>query len=194
MLIHKMISGYGYLAVGLILFLDSLGIPLPTEASLLGAGAMIRQGKLSLPWVAGAALSGAAVGSFLSYYLGRLMGDRVLRSLIRLFRVPEHRAEEVQDWFRRHGNRAVMLARFIPFVRCLIGYPAGMMRIPLANYMIYTLLGYSGWVGVSLLLGYGGMALVQSLGLPLKQVFAVTVGAVIVWLVLRRMRRVRRRT
>lgn len=187
--IEALIAAYGYAAVALIMFLDSIGIPLPSEASLLLTGIMIRKQTLALPLVMGASLSGAAVGSTASYWLGRRMGDRAFQRLVRLFRVPARRAEQTQDWFRRHGKRAVFVARFIPFVRCLIGYPAGMMRIPFGNYMLYTLLGYAGWIGFSLSLGYGGMALFSALDLPWGQMAVLLAAVVAVWVTVKVLRK-----
>lgn len=171
--IQALMAEYGYLAIWFILLLDSLGIPLPTEASLLFAGAMIRTKTMVAPLVLVTALAGALVGSLASYWLGRRGGERLLNRLTRFFRVPAARVDQMQTWFQRHGNRAILFARFIPFVRCLIGYPAGMMGMPLGNYIVYTLLGYAGWVSFSLLLGFGGMAIFAHFGIPFKKIAVI---------------------
>jgi membrane protein DedA with SNARE-associated domain len=180
------------MAVAIMLLLDSLGIPLPTEASLLLTGAMIKKGALFAPYVLGVALTAAAAGSAASYWIGRRMGSRAFNTLIRLFRVPTERTSQIEESFRRHRNRAVFVARFIPFVRCLIGYPAGMAGLPFGDYMFYSLLGYGAWLTLSLLAGYGGFALLHILDLPWKTMAVGAAAAVIVWFALRTIGRPRR--
>lgn len=191
--IQALMAEYGYLAIWFILLLDSLGIPLPTEASLLFAGAMIRTKAMFAPMVLATALAGALCGSLGSYWLGRRGGERLLHRLIRFFRIPAHRADQMQTWFERHGNRAILFARFIPFVRCLIGFPAGMMGMPLRNYIIYTLIGYAGWITLSLALGFGGMALFVHFELPVKQIVIILLAAAAVVLLVRTVLSRRRR-
>lgn len=191
--IQALMAEYGYLAIWFILVLDSLGLPLPTEASLLFAGAMIRTKAMVAPLVLVTALAGALVGSLGSYWLGRRGGERLLHRLIRFFRVPAYRAEQIQHWFERHGNRAILFARFIPFVRCLIGYPAGMMGMPLRNYIIYTMIGYAGWISLSLGLGFGGMALFVHFELPVKQIMIILLAVAAVVLLVRTVLNWRRR-
>lgn len=183
--IQALLAEYGYLAIWFILVLDSLGIPLPTEASLLFAGAMIRTQTLFAPFVLLTALGGAFLGSLGSYWLGRRGGERLFLALVRFLRVPPQRADQLQSWFGRYGNRAILFARFIPFVRCLIGYPAGMMGMPLRNYLIYTLLGYAGWICFSLLLGFGGMSIFVHYQLRWEQMGLILGGLVVLVLLLR---------
>lgn len=159
--VQLLLQDYGVVALVLILFLDGAGVPWPTEATLVLAGVAIRAGHLELPLVLASSLAGAAMGSALSYYLGRRMGQRLLQSVAALFRIGPQHLEKMDEWFVRYGEKAVFFGRFIPFVRNLVGYPAGITGIPFGKYMAFSLAGYAGYTTFALSLGWGGLSLAQ---------------------------------
>lgn len=145
---------YGSLSLFLVLLLDSMGIPLPTEITLVLAGVMLHAGRITWAGAIPAAIVGFTLGCWVSYRLGASVGARLLDKYGRYVGIqPEHRAK-AEDWVRRHGVRAVFLGRFIPVVRSLAGYPAGAVGMPLGRYFVGSVLGYSGYVGLNLFLGF----------------------------------------
>jgi len=143
--VRIILSHYGYLAVFAILFLDSLGAPLPTEFSLLASGYLVHLGDFRLWPTIGAAWIGSLAGSGLSYLIGRRFGATVMDRISRLFHLtPEHMAR-ADHWFARHGPKAVFFARFIPVVRNYISYPAGIVRMTPWKFVLFTAAGYGAW-------------------------------------------------
>lgn len=145
---------FGPLAVFVILFLDSLGVPLPTELSLLLAGYLISTGTMSPLGTVLVAITGAIIGSSLAYRLGRGAGKALVKRYGRYFRIGEAEMAKTTKWFERHGEKAVLIGRFVPFVRNLVSYPAGTVGMAFGRFALFTVLGYLGWIGGSLYLGY----------------------------------------
>jgi membrane protein DedA with SNARE-associated domain len=179
---EELLQTYGYAALVVILFLDSVGVPWPTEATLVVTGVAARAGHLSFPGALLSVLSGAALGSTLSYYLGRRIGPALMRRVGAFFRLTPAQLEKVDIWFAKHGHRAVFFGRLVPFVRNLTGYPAGAMGVPFGRYMLYTLAGYAAYAAFALTLGYGGTAVAQWVGdLERFLGIAVPLALIVVW-------------
>lgn len=164
MSVAQILQDYGYIAIFVVLTLDSSGVPWPTEFTLVLVGAAMAKGHLHPAIVFPAALVGAAIGSSLSYYLGRRIGPTLLQRIGKVFRLSPATLDKVEEWFQKHGEKAVFFGRFIPFVRNLSGYPAGVMQIPFGKYLLFTLAGYSGYIAFALFLGYGGLSIAHLLG------------------------------
>lgn len=164
LLLHK----YGYLALVLILALDSSGVPWPTELTLAAAGAGAQEGVLpnllgvpNFVWAWTSSLVGASMGSSLSYYLGRRMGPKLMRRIAGFFHLSSDHMDKVDQWFEKHGHRAVFFGRLVPFVRNFTGYPAGVMEVPFGKYLLFSLAGYGVYDAFALSLGFGGTAMAR---------------------------------
>lgn len=155
---------YGTLGLLLILFLDGSGIPWPTEATLVMAGVAIRTQHLHPLLAYGAAVLGGVGGSMVSYSLGRLLGRRFLERIFSVTRLPKNLIAQGESWFLTHGERAVFFARFIPFVRVFIGYPAGVMGTPFPRYVLFSAAGYACYIALGMGLGYAGLSFAQIIG------------------------------
>lgn len=180
--LQVLVREYGYLSLLITLFLDGSGLPWPTEATLVLAGLAVKAGHMRwfLSW--GAALLGGTAGSALSYYLGARLGHDSLRNLMGTLRLPASTLDKVDAWFERHGDRAVFFARFIPFVRVLVGYPAGITGMDFRRYMLFSMAGYALYIALTLGLGYAGLSLAHFIG-DADVVLSVfgTLFAVIAW-------------
>ncbi|MFC4108986.1 DedA family protein [Micromonospora zhanjiangensis] len=148
-----------YLLVGLIIGLESMGIPLPGEIALVSAALIAATGVVAPEWVAGAAALGAIVGDSVGYAVGRRGGRPLLERLGRRF--PRHlgpshllRAEEM---FGRWGVWAVFFGRFVALLRILAGPLAGALRVPYRKFLIANAAGGLLWAfGTTYLLFYLG--------------------------------------
>jgi membrane protein DedA with SNARE-associated domain len=155
--VDMLLQQYSYAALLLILFLDSAGVPWPTEATLVLAGAVAAHtGRIHPLLACVAALGGAALGSSLSYYLGRKMGPSLMQRIAGVFRLTPQHLAKVDEWFAKYGHRAVLVGRMVPFVRNFCGYPAGVAAMPFGKYLLYSLAGYGLYITIALGLGYGG--------------------------------------
>ena len=163
-IVQSLLETYGYVALVFLLFLDSSGVPWPTEATLVVAGIAARNGNLNIFLAFASVLAGAALGSTLSYHLGRRMGPKLMRKIASFFRLSDDMMVKVDDWFARHGHRAVFFGRLVPFVRNFTGYPAGVMEVPFSKYMLFSLAGYGLYSAFALCLGYFGTAFTQWVG------------------------------
>ncbi len=148
----EFISSAGYPAVFLLMALESMCVPIPSEAIMLFAGFAVSKGELTLVGIVVAGVLGNLVGSLGGYaigYFGRL--DLLERN--RLFHVSEARLRQTEGWFERYGSATVFFSRMLPLVRTFVSVPAGVARMPLGRFSLLTTLGSIPWVLALALLG-----------------------------------------
>ena len=153
-MIQRLLETYGYLAVLLLVGLESLGIPLPGETALLTAAAYAAAGHLSIVGVIGAAAIGAVLGDAGAYWIGRSGGLALVRRYGRVFRVDEAKLERAQLFFRRHGGKTVFFGRFVSLLRMLAALLAGVTRMPYGRFSLYNVTGGICWALLFGSLGY----------------------------------------
>lgn len=156
-------TSLGYLGIGLLMFLENLFPPIPSELIMPLAGFTVSQGKMALVPAITAGVVGTVLGAFPWYYAGKLMGGERLRHLAdrygKWIGISGEDIEKSIAWFNQYGIQAVFLCRMVPGVRTLISIPAGISQMPLLPFVLYSTLGTLIWVG---LLTYAGLALGQN--------------------------------
>jgi membrane protein DedA with SNARE-associated domain/membrane-associated phospholipid phosphatase len=152
--IQHLLETYGYLAVLLLVGLESLGIPLPGETALLTASAYAAAGHLSIVGVIAAAATGAVLGDAGAYWIGRTGGLALVRRYGRFLRVDDAKLERAQDFFRRHGGKTVFFGRFVSLLRMLAALLAGVTRMPYSRFTVYNATGGICWALLFGSLGY----------------------------------------
>ena len=148
------IPHYGYLFVFIVVFLNNIGVPLPGETILLGAGFVFAQFAASLgpPMVAGT--SSCFLGGVCSFWIGRRLGHSRLERIHWLHLSPAS-VKWPEQFFKRFGAKAVFIARFIPlFPPAIANLFAGMSKMPWRIYLFYDLTGSAVYTASYLLLGY----------------------------------------
>jgi membrane protein DedA with SNARE-associated domain len=139
------LAGYG--AVALLMLIEDIVIPLPSEAIMPAAGFLSTRFGLSLWGVVAAGTLGSLVGGLPWYYIGTLLGrehpPRWLDRASGHLRVG--RLAKAEAWFARHRGGAVLVARLLPGVRALIGIPAGIAHMPFVPFRAYSMLGTLLW-------------------------------------------------
>jgi membrane protein DedA with SNARE-associated domain len=151
----------GYPGIVLIIILENLFPPIPSEVVLPFAGFLTTAGALTVPGVVAAATLGGVVGTLPFYFLGRLFGRaRVYQLVDRFGRYARVTADDLQlaeRWFTRYGPWTVFFGRLVPIVRSLISIPAGVAEMNLVTFILYTTVGTLLWnlvlVGVGAALG-----------------------------------------
>jgi membrane protein DedA with SNARE-associated domain len=123
------IAQYGYLAIFSLLVLGIVGLPVPDETLLTFTGYLVFQGHLSLPLAFLSALAGSASGITFSYLLGRYFGLTLIHRYGKYLRITEAHVEKAHAWFRRAGHWSLTFGYFIPGVRHLTAYAAGMSEL-----------------------------------------------------------------
>jgi membrane protein DedA with SNARE-associated domain len=135
-----------YIGIFLLMALESMIFPIPSELVMPFAGFLIFTGHFDPVWVMVASGLGSISGSLLSYGMGMLGEPAVLRYGRYLFLNPHH-LEWTKNFFARRGNITIFISRFIPVVRHLISIPAGLARMSLAPFILYTAVGAYLWNG-----------------------------------------------
>lgn len=146
------VESLGYWGIVLLMFLENVVPPVPSELIMPLAGFQAGRGELSFWGVVAAGTAGSVLGAVPLYYLGRWIGEQRLRRWVERhghwLAVSTEDLDKVADWFHRRGGVAVLLCRLIPGVRSLISIPAGIHRMNLLPFLLYTALGTGVWAGV----------------------------------------------
>ncbi|ROS78314.1 membrane protein DedA with SNARE-associated domain [Curtobacterium sp. PhB130] len=156
-MVLRLIDALGEWGVALMLFVETVFPPIPSEVILPLAGFLAGAGRMNLVLVLVLATLGSYVGALVLYWLGRVIGfERTVRWLGKLPLVDEDDFRKAAGWFHRHGRSAVLFGRLVPIVRSLISLPAGADRMNLVSFSVFTIIGSGVW---NSLLVLGGAAL-----------------------------------
>lgn len=148
------ILGLGYPGIFLLMAVESSFVPFPSEVVLVPAGYLVSQGEMNGVLVMLMAVLGSLSGALMNYYLAMLLGLPLLRRYGRFVLISEATLEKLERFFALHGHVSTFTGRLIPGIRQLISIPAGLSKMPLPPFVLYTALGAGLWSLVLLLLGY----------------------------------------
>jgi membrane protein DedA with SNARE-associated domain len=155
-LIIAIISSGGYTGVILLMAIESACIPLPSEIIMPFSGYLVFRGEFGLFWVGLAGAFGCVVGSVPAYYLGLYGGRPLIEKYGKYVLVSHHDLDLADRWFGRYGDWAIFFSRLLPVVRTFISFPAGVAKMNVPRFIIYTFVGSFPWC---LGLAYIGMKL-----------------------------------
>jgi membrane protein DedA with SNARE-associated domain len=156
---QHLIATYGLLAICALMAAESACIPVPSEVTMLFAGALAA-GAVSGPHpglaaVVVAGTLGNVVGSYLAWLIGKCGGRSWLLRWGRYVGLRPQEIDKAQDWFDRRGASVVFWSRLLPGIRTFISLPAGIAEMPAARFGIYTVAGCLPWTAVLAVVGYG---------------------------------------
>lgn len=143
-----------YLAVAVVLMLESSGVPIANTTVLLFTGAMASLGHMDIAILGGAALAGSITGACIAYVLGERGGRRLLLRFVSFLRIDARKVVIVERWFQRSGIWMIFFSRMLPYVRPFACYPAGISRMPFSHFSIAALLGSAVWCFSMLTVGW----------------------------------------
>jgi membrane protein DedA with SNARE-associated domain len=145
----SLMSSLGYWGIGLLMFLENLFPPIPSELIMPLAGFTVAQGKMNFGVAVFAGTVGTMVGTYVWYYLGRVVNHHRLQAWTdrygKWIRVTAQDIDRVNNWFNKHGSKAVFFGRMVPGVRTLISLPAGINNMPVTTFTIYSTIGTLIW-------------------------------------------------
>ena len=199
-LVTEEIAKYGYAAIFLLMVLESACVPIPSEVTMLFAGALVSAPFLApehqLDLVAVALIGAGAnlVGSWLAYWAGYAGGRPLVDRWGRYLLLRPHEIDRAHAWFDRYGQEAVFFGRLLPVVRTFISLPAGVARMNLWKFSLYTVLGCLPWTFGLAFLGYKlgeRWDEVERFLRPVSWLVAVLVVAAVGWWAWRRVRYLR---
>ncbi|MGY6656448.1 DedA family protein [Amycolatopsis sp. TRM77291] len=152
----SLMDALGGPGAAIIVGLDNLFPPIPSELVLPLAGFSASQGTFTLVEALVWTTFGSVAGAIIVYYLGQLLGrDRTRRWMAKIPLVKTSDFDKTEAWFQKHGTKAVFFGRMVPIFRSLISLPAGIERMPFWRFLALTTLGSLIWNTVFVLAGYG---------------------------------------
>lgn len=156
--VQAIMQRLGPFGIGLLMFLENVFPPIPSELIMPLAGYLAARGDMNIFVVIGAGTVGSLLGTLPWYYLGRRLGHHGVRRLAeehgRWLTMSPSDVDAASDRFKRHGNWSVMLGRLIPTVRTLISVPAGVANMPLGQFLLFSSIGTLLWTAALALAGY----------------------------------------
>ena len=149
---------FGYIGVFLLIAIENIFPPIPSEVILVFGGFMTTYTSLNIPIMILAATLGSLLGAIVLYYIGKIFNKERLKRIIsgkigKVLRLKASDIEKADKWFDTKGNKTVFFCRFIPIVRSLISIPAGMSEMPMQKFLIYTISGSLIWNTVLIIVG-----------------------------------------
>jgi membrane protein DedA with SNARE-associated domain len=196
-LVVAVYGAIGYLGVALVVALESVVIPIPSELVLPLAGFLVADPFAIEPLTGGrwnevmlviAGTAGSVLGALIAYGIGFWAGRPFLLRFGRYMLIKPADVDRAEAFFRRHGGKAAFAGRMVPVVRSLVSYVAGVARMPLLPFVVYTTLGSLPWVillvGAGTFLG-GSWSTIETILKPFEQLvvvaLVVTAGGVAAW-------------
>ncbi|MFZ2804122.1 MAG: DedA family protein [Patescibacteria group bacterium] len=143
-IVHN-IEAFGYLAIFVLMALESANIPIPSEVTLPFAGFLVAQGRLDFNAVAWLGALGCVAGSIFSYWLGRRYGRAFVNRFGKWFFLSPKEVALGDKWMSRYGNGASFFSRLLPIVRTFISFIAGIWRTPFMPFVVLTFIGSLLW-------------------------------------------------
>ena len=151
--LHAFISSYGYLAIFVVVAMESAGIPMPGETALVAAAILAGEGTLHIYGVIGAAAAGAIIGDNCGYWVGREFGFPLAYRYGRYVNLDEKRLKLGQYLFLRHGGKIVFFGRFVAVLRAFAAFLAGVNRFNWEKFLLFNAAGGIVWASI---FGAGG--------------------------------------
>ncbi len=156
--VESFIENWGALGVALLMFLENVVPPIPSEVVLPLAGYRASEGDLALVLALVAGTLGSILGTTLWYYAGRWIGTERLKAFARrhgrLLTLTPQEIDKVDAWFRRHGGKAILIGRLVPGIRSLISIPAGVCGMSFRRFLTLTAIGTAAWSTLLIVAGY----------------------------------------
>ncbi len=139
------ISALGYSGVVLLMAIESACIPLPSEIIMPFSGYLVSTGQMNLWGVAVAGAVGCVLGSLVAYWVGMYGGRPLIEKYGRYILLSPHDLDLADRWFAKYGEIIVFVSRLLPAVRTFIAFPAGVARMNLTKFVVYTFAGSLPW-------------------------------------------------
>jgi membrane protein DedA with SNARE-associated domain len=191
------IGHLGYFGAGFLMALESMVAPVPSELVMPFVGFKIAEGEFSWVMSIFATSLGSIIGSLISYYMGYFGGRPFVIKAGRYLLLNHEHLEFTERWFARHGSWTIFVSRFIPVVRHLISIAAGLGRMKILPFCVYTIIGATLWNVILLVCGHQlrqNWGLVQKYTHELDLIVAAMLVIAGVWFVVTHIRRSRAMT
>ncbi|MEM7578968.1 MAG: DedA family protein [Cyanobacteria bacterium P01_A01_bin.80] len=191
--VTNIISSFGYIGIGLLMFLENVFPPIPSELIMPLAGFTVTQGKLNMQFVILAGTLGSVLGALPWYYLGKIVGERRLRKWIdkhgKWLTLSGKDIDKSKRWLDKYGKATVFFGRLIPGIRTYISVPAGLDKMPLIPFLLYSFAGSLIWTAI---LAYAGFLLgdnFQQVEKYVGPISVIVITSIVIYLIISIIRR-----
>ncbi len=156
--ILSIMNQFGYIGVFLLIAIENIFPPIPSEVILLFGGFMTTYTRLNIIGMVIASTLGSVIGAIVLYYIGKIFNKDRLKKIIsgkigKIIRLKPSDIDKADQWFDKKGNKTVFFCRFVPLIRSLISIPAGMSEMPMGKFLLYTVIGSTIWNTVLIIVG-----------------------------------------
>ena len=148
------IGSMGYTGIISLMFLESSFFPFPSEVVMPPAGYLAWKGEMSLTLVLISGIAGSLLGALFNYWVAVKFGRPFLLRYGKYFFVSREAIDKADEFFSRHGHVSTLVGRLLPVIRQYISLPAGIARMPLGIFTLFTTIGAGTWVAVLTFAGY----------------------------------------
>ena len=148
------VGDLGYIGIFIMMFLESSFFPFPSEIVMVPAGYLAYKGEMNLALAIFSGILGSLFGAVFNYFLALKFGRRFLSKYGKYVLIKEETLEKMESFFAKHGHISTFSGRLIPAVRQYISLPAGLAKMNIWKFSLYTSLGAGIWVLILALLGY----------------------------------------
>ena len=195
--IQELIAAIGYPGIVIVMAIENIFPPIPSELVLPFAGALSAKGEMNFWAAVAAGTAGSLIGAIVLYAIGYLAREAGVRSLVarygKFLFISEKDLDRAAEWFERYGEAIIFFGRLIPLVRSIISVPAGYTRMNPLRFIIYTILGTTLW---NLILAYAGrllgenweeiLAFMDTYQYATLAVIAIAVVSFVTWRIIKR--------
>lgn len=189
--IVEVVGALGYPGIVMLMFLESSFFPFPSEAVIPPAGYLASIGQMNIAAVIACGIAGSVLGALFNYWIAVKWGRKLFDRYGRYLFIKPETLDRAEAFFKKHGHISTFTARLLPVIRQYVSLPAGLARMDIAKFCIYTAVGSGIWVSVLAALGYalGGeleSSVLHKATLALAAFCAVIIGA---YIIVRRIKR-----
>ena len=178
--IAELVKSLGYLGIFIMMFLESSFFPFPSEIAMIPAGYLASKGDMNLIVAIVVGTLGSLLGALFNYYLAKKYGRVGVLKFGKYFFFTEEKLVKMETFFVKHGSFSTFVSRLIPGVRQLVSLPAGLSKMPLGKFSLYTTLGAGLWVVVLVFLGYFIGSNEAIINEYLHQIVMITLGLIVI--------------
>ncbi len=183
----------GYFGIFIMTLIESTFIPVPSEVTMIPAGYLVQQGKMNFWWVFFASVAGTVIGAYVNYWIAKHYGRKLFTKYGKYFMMTPQKLRKLEKFYSQHGSLSTFIGRLLPGIRHYISFPAGLAKMHLGKFFLYTSLGGAIWMAVLLVVGYkigDNEEMVRSI-LPVIQIVIYGVVGCFIALYFARRRRIR---
>lgn len=149
-----LVESWGYLGIFIMTFVESTFIPIPAEVTLIPAGYLVAQGQMEWYLVFICSVAGTLGGSLLNYFIAYHLGRKIFIRYGKYFFMDSKKLGSIEGFFKKHGAISTFTGRLLPGVKHFISFPAGLAKMPIKIFVLYTALGAAIWCGILIEVGY----------------------------------------